>query len=249
MEPASRPCKRCGNTQPPLDNGHCPNCHSLRAGHTRNRKTPDVDRYRVEQLAAKIKSDFKPATQSLITTCEQLATVTERLEKVKPGSVEHQRLFQMWQNLTDRLESTKPEPAASSSGRAVILLPDNHREWDERVEQGEDRLREIRGEQPAPRTPPRAADPAREATPTAAPAARAAADDLDRYLVPERIVTGEGPTLKVETRMRRVTDKEIEQCLDACGDLQNYRDGKITRSKAIAWTAAWLRQQWDEREL
>ena len=70
----------------------------------------------------------------------------------------------------------------------------------------------------------------------------------DKLVVKEAVV-GEGPTLKVETRMRRVTDKEIEQCLDACGDLQNYRDGKITRSKAIAWTAAWLRQQWDEREL
>jgi hypothetical protein len=33
--------------------------------------------------------------------------------------------------------------------------------------------------------------------------------------VPERIVTGHGATLKVETKLRRVTESEIEACLDA----------------------------------
>jgi hypothetical protein len=250
MAPASAPCKRCGTTDPPLDNGQCsnPKCRSLRANHTRNRKTPDVDRSRVKELAAKLKADFKPTTQSLITTCEQLATVTERLEKVKPGSVEHQRLFAMWQNLTDRLETSRPEPAGASGkgGNVVIFkLPDNNREAENVCD--ETALRELRGE-PAPTHTPDVARSAREASPTAKQAA-SAAGDFKPPLVPERIVSGEGVTLRIETKMREVREDEVTSCLDASGDLPAYRSGAISRERAYRITANWLRQQWDDREL
>lgn len=109
-------CRMFGQlVTPEPPRGVCPHCKTALPGSTLSRKTLPIDKWKVKQLTERYLSDYKPATQHLKTTCEQLAVVTERLEKVKPGSVEHQRLFAMWQQLVDRLESSRAAQPAQAT--------------------------------------------------------------------------------------------------------------------------------------
>jgi hypothetical protein len=223
-------CK-CGAARSQKNVERCLRGHPMPGAVIHPHKRGSISVRRVEQLEAAFIEDYKPQTRRQRMEVSRLARMwelRERMERFEAGSIEHQRLDQIIRELVDRIESSRPEPrgADGASSGAVVILPDNHRQWDQRVEHGDDLLRELLP-QPAPPEPPA---PQLDA-PQPAPA-----PPIEHTIVePYR----DGPVSGL--RRRAVTEDEVVGCLAASGDLSDYRAGRLSKDDAQRMTAAWLK--------
>jgi hypothetical protein len=90
--PALRYCPKCSHDVVPDERGRCPTHTIFLAGNQASRKHP-VSVARKRELLDKIRSDYVLSTVGHHSTAEQVASVMERLEGSKPGSIEWQRLI------------------------------------------------------------------------------------------------------------------------------------------------------------
>jgi hypothetical protein len=69
----------------------------------------------------KLVAEYRPSTTMVYATCEMLAGILERVETVKPGSPEHQRLVQSQSQLFATLEASQSsEPRTSAPDLATL---------------------------------------------------------------------------------------------------------------------------------
>ena len=73
---------------------------------------------RRDQLHAENLAEYRPDTLHLRRACRWLANVTERLETVKDGTPEHQRLIAMYTELVAALEASRTSHAPNSLDEA-----------------------------------------------------------------------------------------------------------------------------------
>jgi hypothetical protein len=99
-------CRRCKVDVEPVGKGKCPRCGGFLRQHFVSRKHP-VNVLRRDQLHAENIAEYQPDTLHLRWACRWLANVTERLESVRDGTPEHQRLVEMWRSLTTTLEEAR----------------------------------------------------------------------------------------------------------------------------------------------
>ena len=103
--PATALCAKCGHDVVPVD-GRCPVHRVFLAGNTVAIKHP-VREQRRRALLAEVVAEFPPSGIDARTTAEQLAGVLERLETLKPGSIEWQRLLAAKVTLRSELAATR----------------------------------------------------------------------------------------------------------------------------------------------
>jgi len=100
-------CRRCGTKAPSVD-GRCPNpnCRSLRKGTQLAAKHGPVNKTRRDQLRARFIQDYRPLSTIDEIRCRELADVSERLEVLKKGSPEYQRLVTTMASLDEALRAS-----------------------------------------------------------------------------------------------------------------------------------------------
>lgn len=246
MEPSRVPCNnpkcaRHGEMILPEVDGlarRCPACKAVVKG-SKLAQRYSLDERDVSYRAEQHVRDFHADTTYLRGLCEELAECDLSIKKVRKGSAEHQRLFAIRNDLHEKLKAhrnaLRAEAAGTtSSGSRVVIfrLPDNGRDSDTAAHSPDDsalsRENTASAESSAaavveaPKPVPLRVEPRR-----------------DEYLVPERTFSSNTS----HVRMRPVTEKEVEQCMDLQGDLQNYRDGKVSRFAAYRQTQAWLKSK------
>lgn len=231
---------RCGALRSQKNLERCRRGHPMPGVVLNPRKRGSRSQTRVEQLEAQFTDDYKPRTHRQRMEVKRLADLWEQRERIEcsereVGGIEHQRLDGIIQALVDRLESSRSEPT-NGTGAPIVILPENHREWDQRVERGDDLLKELRGE-----AQPGVAEPSREeSVGMATPAAVTPGERLiDTYLVPERQVT----STESRVTLRPIRESEVEACMDLQGDLPRYRSGEIPRVVAYRQTQNWLKSK------
>jgi hypothetical protein len=106
-------CAHCKVDVQPRGKGLCPRCGRFLRQSFAARKHP-VNLARRDELHNENIAEYKPQTLHLRRACRWLANITERLEHVKDGTPEHQRLVDMWTHLTATLEASRtPTPDAN----------------------------------------------------------------------------------------------------------------------------------------
>ena len=129
-------CFTCAASVEPVGKGQCPKCRQFLPSNTVARKhIASVTRR--EQLHAENIAEYQPNTLQLRRACRWLANISERLEGVKDGTPEHQRLIAMWTELTATLE-------ASRTARAVVPTDYSTMTKDQLVGRTEDLLARLK---------------------------------------------------------------------------------------------------------
>lgn len=138
-------CPNCEADVKPKGKGLCPRCGRVLKGSFLGRKHP-VNVLRRDQLLAENIAEYRPDTLHLRRACRWLANITERLESVKDGTPEHQRLVAMWTELTATLEASRTtrQPAnidslthdqlierTTTMLRHLLEMRDNEQRWAE----------------------------------------------------------------------------------------------------------------------
>ena len=99
-------CRKCEVDVKPVGKGVCPRCRTFLRQNFIARKHP-VNVLRRDQLHAENLAEYRPDTLHLRRACRWLANITERLENVKDGTPEHQRLVAMYTELVTTLEAAR----------------------------------------------------------------------------------------------------------------------------------------------
>ena len=109
--PPVNACAACGSTAPPDAMGLCPNpkCRCVRKGTKLAAKHGPINTRRRQALREQFVRDYRPVTAIDTHRCKQLADVTERLDVVKTGTMDHVRLVQTQQVLVTALEASRAE--------------------------------------------------------------------------------------------------------------------------------------------
>lgn len=108
LAPAPRAVCKCGAGPHLSVANRCANGHAIAGNLFRQKHTADENRR--DQLLAEIIAEYKPSTLELRDACRFLANVKERLEHVKDGVPEHQRLMGMWTVLSTQLRTASSAP-------------------------------------------------------------------------------------------------------------------------------------------
>lgn len=125
-------CGKCKADVVPEKKGMCPRCQGFLRQNFVARKHP-INVLRRDQLYMEAVEEYRPITLELRDACRYIANVKERLETVRDGTPEHQRLMAMWTELSTLLRTARavtPAQAATSvdmtdaqlEARAVRLL-------------------------------------------------------------------------------------------------------------------------------
>ena len=110
----TRYCSKCATSVVPNAKGQCPTCGVFTQGNAAARKHI-ANIARRDQLHAENIAEYQPDTLHLRRACRWLANITERLENIKDGTPEHQRLVAMWTELTATLEASRQARAAHTT--------------------------------------------------------------------------------------------------------------------------------------
>ncbi len=108
-------CTGCKGMVPTHGRGQCVVCGRATLG-SRLGATRPINPQRVDRLYEEALAEYNPATLELKDACRYLAEVKERLDSVRRGAPEHQRLMAMWTDLSTQLRQARgTTPRASDA--------------------------------------------------------------------------------------------------------------------------------------
>lgn len=122
-----RYCRNCKAEVVPEGKGQCPRCGKFLRLNFVSRRHP-INKLHVEVLEAELVADYRPTSMILRSTCQHLAGTLERLEVVRAGSAEWQRLVQIAQMLAQTLADARltrnsdQEPLTPATMREKLSL-------------------------------------------------------------------------------------------------------------------------------
>lgn len=103
-------CRSCKEKIQPEGKGTCPKCGQFLRRNFVARQHPQ-NRLRVDQLRDQLTAEYSPTSMQIRSAVDALAVVLERLESVKAGTPEHQRLVdvqaRLFATLNDSLSAGK----------------------------------------------------------------------------------------------------------------------------------------------
>ena len=119
----ARYCSRCDRYVEPVGKGACPICFAFLPKNSAARRHP-ISVSRRKALFAENVAEYKPDTLLLRRVCRKVANIEERLESVKEGTPEHQRLIAMSSELTAILEASRAREIRATDTDLAALTDD-----------------------------------------------------------------------------------------------------------------------------
>jgi hypothetical protein len=115
-------CSFCGAGPHATLPGRCAKGHPIVGNQLARKHIANVARR--EQLYAENVAEYKPDTLQLRDACRWLANVRERLDTIREGTAEHDRLLANWTKLTATLEASRQARESHRMTNLEQLSPD-----------------------------------------------------------------------------------------------------------------------------
>jgi len=101
-------CTRCDDLVHTGGKGKCPKCGCFLPENSLSPRRNPVNQARLKRIEIALLAEYKPTSFVTRSMCLNLAKVIERLDIVKPGSVDRARLISEQRELIQTLEASRP---------------------------------------------------------------------------------------------------------------------------------------------